>query len=48
MKIFVTIRTLFNRTVNLENVLHFIKDTRICTRKWILGTVEDEEMHGGG
>ena len=48
MKISVTICTLFNRSENIKNVLNFIKNTRICTRKWILGTVEDEEVHGGG
>ena len=48
MKIPVTIRTLFNTTEGIKNVLNFIKNTRICTRKWILGTVEDEEVHEGG
>ena len=48
MKIPVTIRTLFNTTEGIKNVLNFIKNTRICTRKWILGTVEDEEVHRGG
>ena len=48
MKISVTIRTLFNTTETIKNVLNFIKNTRICTRKWILGTVEDEEVHEGG
>ena len=48
MKIPVTIRTLFNTTEVIKNVLSFIKNTRICTREWILGTVEDEEVYGGG
>ena len=48
MKIPVMIRMLFNTTKGIKNVLKFIKNTRICTRKWILGIVEDEEVHGGG
>ena len=48
MKISLTIRTLFNTTKRIKNVLNFTKTTRICTRKWILGTVENEEVHGGG
>ena len=48
MKIPVTIYTLFNTSEGIKNVLNFIKNTRICTRKWILGTVEDEEVHEGG
>ena len=48
MKISVTTRTFFNTTENIKNVLNFIKTTRICTRKWILGTVENEEVYGGG
>ena len=43
-----TIRRLFNITESIKNVLNFIKTTRVCTRKWILGIVEDEEVHGGG
>ena len=45
MKISVTIRTLFNTTENIKNVLNFIKNIRICTKKWVLSTVENEEMH---
>ena len=48
MKLPVTIRTLFNINKGIKNVLNFIKNTHMCTRKWILGTVEDEYMHGGG
>ena len=48
MKISVTIRTLFNTTKCIKNVLNFIKNTRIFTTKWILGTVEDEEVHEEG
>ena len=48
MKISVTIRTVFKTTEGIKNVLNFLKSTRIYTRKWILGTVEDEEVHGGG
>ena len=33
IKISVTIRTLFNATENIKNVLNFIKNTRICTKK---------------
>ena len=45
MKIFITLRTLFNTNENIKNVLKFIKNTRICTKKWILDTVKNEEMH---
>ena len=45
MKIFVTLRTLFNTDENIENVLNFIKNSRICTRKWILSTMKNEKMH---
>ena len=48
IKNFETIQTLFNTDKSIKNVLNFIKNTRICTRKWILGTVENEEIHGGG
>ena len=48
MKILVTIYTLFNTGEGIKNVLNFIKNTCICTRKWILGTVEDEEVHERG
>ena len=48
IKIFVTLRTLFNTDEDIKNVLNFIKNSRICTRKWILGTMEDEEVHIGG
>ena len=48
MKNSVAIHTSFNTSEGIKNVLNFIKNTRICTRKWILGIVEDEEMHGGG
>ena len=48
MKIFLTIHTFFNTSKNIKNLLNFIKNTRICTRKWILSTVKDEEMHEGG
>ena len=33
MKIFITLRTLFNTNESIKNVLKFIKNTRICTRK---------------
>ena len=33
MKISMTIRTLFNTTESIKNVLNFIKNTRICTKK---------------
>ena len=42
------IHTLFKTTKSIKNVLSFKKNTRICTRKLILGTVEDEKVHGGG
>ena len=45
MKISVTIRTSFNTTENIKNVLNFIKNTRIYTKKQILNIVNDEEMH---
>ena len=48
MKISITLRTLFNTNESIKNVLKFIKNTRICTRKWILDTVRDEEMHEDG
>ena len=48
MKISMIIRTLFNTTESIKNVLSVIKNTRICTRKWILGIVKDEKMHEGG
>ena len=48
MKTPLTISTFFDKIEGIKNVLKFIKNTRICTRKWILGTVEDEEMHRGG
>ena len=45
MKIFVTIRTLFNTTENIKNVLNFIKNIPICTKKSILNTVKNEEIY---
>ena len=33
MKTSVTLRTLFNTDEDIKNVLNFIKNTRICTRK---------------
>ena len=45
MKIFVTIRTLFNTTESIKNVLNFIKNIRICTKKWLLDAVKNEERH---
>ena len=48
MKISITLGTLFNTNEGIKNVLKFIKNTRICTRRWILGTVGDEEVHEGG
>ena len=45
MKISITLRTLFNRNENIKNVLNFIKNTRIYTKKWILDTMKNEKMH---
>ena len=45
MKTSVTIRTLFNTIENIKNVSNFIKNIRICTKKWILNTVKNEKMH---
>ena len=33
MKISITLRTLFNTNEDIKNVLNFIKNTRICTKK---------------
>ena len=33
IKISITLRTLFNTNENIKNVLKFIKNTRICTRR---------------
>ena len=45
MKILVTLRTLFNTDEGIKNVLNFIKNIRICTKKWILDTMKNEKMH---
>ena len=45
MKSFVTLRTLFNTNENIKNVLKFIKNTRIYTKKWILDTIKSEQKH---
>ena len=48
MKFSITLQTSFNTNKSIKSVLNFMKNTRICTRKWIPGTVENEEVHGGG
>jgi len=48
MKIPVTLRTLFNTTEGIKNTMEFLKNTKICTRKWNLGTLDDEIEYGGG
>ena len=45
MKISITLRTLFNTDEDIKNVLNFIKNTRICTKKWVLNTMKNEKMH---
>ena len=41
----ITLRTLLNANENIKNVLKFIKNTRICTKKWILDKMKNEEMN---
>ena len=48
IKVSMTIHKFFITTKSIKNVLNFIKNIRICTKRWILGIVEDEEMHEGG
>ena len=45
MRIFITIHTLFNTSEDIKNMLNFIKNIRICTKKWILSIMKNEEMH---
>ena len=45
MKTLVSLRTLFNINENIKNVLNFINNIIICTKKCILDIVKEEEMH---
>ena len=39
----VTLRTLLTTKEGIRNILIFLKNTRIATRRWILGDREEEE-----
>ena len=45
IKIYITLRTLFNTNKNIKNVWKFIKNTWICTKKWILDTMKNEKIN---
>ena len=44
----INMKILFNTKIGMRQLIKFLTTTKIATRKWILGTLNDEVIDTGG